>query len=414
MPAETIPRLVAQLRRPPESSDADGDLVERFVRSGDEAAFAALVRRHAGMVLGVCRRVLGNHADADDACQATFLILVRKAGSIRPRGNVGGWLHGVARNTARRARRMAARRQRWEQVAGRIPRSAGSDPDLRVIIDHELGRLPDRYRSPVVLCDLEGMTRAEAARHLGCAEGTVASRLSRARQILARRLIRAGLGIPASGAGVAFATEAQGMPPALVESIVETAAGRSDAPAAVTQLTIGVLRTMRLQRFSMMAAALFVAGIAGLAVREALPTVSGQAPPPKSAASKVEAVPVEKDAAPGLTLQDVPPVVVKTVPVAGADDVDPAITEIKVTFSKDMLDESWSWAQVSEETFPKSEGDKPIHYEKDKRTCVMKVKLEPGKTYALWVNSEKFGNFKDAGGQSAVPYLLVFKTKKKD
>lgn len=111
-----------------------------------------------------------------------------------------------------------------------------------------------------------------------------------------------------------------------------------------------------------------------------------------------------------ITLETVPPVVVKTVPEAGAGEVDPKLTEIKVTFSKDMQDASWSWATLSKESFPKMDG-KP-KYLADKRTCVLPVKLEPGKTYAIWVNSEKFGNFKDADGRSAVPYLLVFKTKK--
>lgn len=111
-----------------------------------------------------------------------------------------------------------------------------------------------------------------------------------------------------------------------------------------------------------------------------------------------------------VTLDSVPPVVVKTVPRAGADDVDPKLTAIKVTFSKDMEDGSWSWATLSKENFPKVDG-KP-KYLADRRTCVLPVKLEPGKTYAIWVNSEKFNNFKDAGGRSAVPYLLVFKTKK--
>ena len=111
-----------------------------------------------------------------------------------------------------------------------------------------------------------------------------------------------------------------------------------------------------------------------------------------------------------VTLKSVPPAVVKTVPEAGADDVDPKLTEIKVTFSKDMQDESWSWSSLSKESFPKM-GGKP-KYLADKRTCVLPVKLEPGKTYAIWVNSEKFSNFKDADGRSAVPYLLVFKTKK--
>jgi hypothetical protein len=108
--------------------------------------------------------------------------------------------------------------------------------------------------------------------------------------------------------------------------------------------------------------------------------------------------------------ESVPPVVVKTVPEAGAAEVDPKLTEIKVTFSKDMRDGSWSWSTLSKESFPTVDG-KP-KYLKDKRTCELPVKLEPGKTYALWVNSEKFDNFKDTGGRSAVPYLLVFKTKK--
>jgi RNA polymerase sigma-70 factor (ECF subfamily) len=110
-----------------------------------------------------------------------------------------------------------------------------------------------------------------------------------------------------------------------------------------------------------------------------------------------------------VTVDSVPPVVVKTVPEAGATDVDPKLTEIKVTFSKDMQDASWSWSSLTKETYPTIDG-KPKY--DDKRTCVLPVKLEAGKTYALWVNSEKFTNFKDANGQSAVPYLLVFQTKK--
>ncbi len=111
-----------------------------------------------------------------------------------------------------------------------------------------------------------------------------------------------------------------------------------------------------------------------------------------------------------ISVESAPPVIVKTLPQAGAADVDVKTTEIQVTFSKDMMDQSWSWSQLSDETFPKFTG-KP-KYQKDKRTCVVSVKLEPGKTYAIWLNSEKFGNFKDADGRPAVPYLLVFKTAK--
>ncbi|HEY2588776.1 MAG TPA: Ig-like domain-containing protein [Tepidisphaeraceae bacterium] len=110
-----------------------------------------------------------------------------------------------------------------------------------------------------------------------------------------------------------------------------------------------------------------------------------------------------------VTLKTAPPVVVKTEPMAGADKVDPNLKEIRVTFSKEMTDGSWSWSTASEDTFPEIDG-KP-HYLSDKRTCALPVKLKPGKTYAIWVNSENFGNFKDKDGRSAVPYLLVFETK---
>jgi RNA polymerase sigma-70 factor (ECF subfamily) len=113
-----------------------------------------------------------------------------------------------------------------------------------------------------------------------------------------------------------------------------------------------------------------------------------------------------------ITLETAPPVVVKTMPQAGDGEVDPALTEIQVTFSKDMADGSWSWATASKASFPTIDG-KP-KYLKDQRTCVLPVKLEPGKTYAVWINSAKFKNFKDADGRSAVPYLLVFRTKKAD
>lgn len=114
-------------------------------------------------------------------------------------------------------------------------------------------------------------------------------------------------------------------------------------------------------------------------------------------------------AADDVSLQTVPPVVVKTLPEAGTDQVDASLTAIKVTFSKEMKDGSWSWSTVSKDSFPEISG-KP-HYLADKRTCVLPVRLKPGTTYAIWVNGEKFGNFKDASGQPAVPYLLVFKTR---
>ena len=122
---------------------------------------------------------------------------------------------------------------------------------------------------------------------------------------------------------------------------------------------------------------------------------------------------VPDDAQPGATVsvQSMPPSVVRTEPPAGDTQVDAAkVTEIRATFSKEMADKSWSWAQIAEDTFPKVAGE--IRYEKDGRTCVIPVKLEPGKTYVLWLNTARFQNFKDVAGQAAVPYLLVFETKK--
>ncbi len=120
--------------------------------------------------------------------------------------------------------------------------------------------------------------------------------------------------------------------------------------------------------------------------------------------------PAEDEKKPAVSVKEMAPVVVGTVPQAGDTKVDARkLKEIRVTFSKDMMDKSWSWSQISDETFPKSNGK--VHYEKDRRTCVLPVKLEAGKTYVIWLNSEKFGNFKDADGRSAIPYLLVFETK---
>lgn len=411
MPAELIPRLLAQLRRSaPADPLSDAALLDRFVTARDDAAFTALVHRHTPMVLGVCRRILRNEADAEDACQATFLVFVRKAGSIRPQAMVGGWLHGVARNTARRARLMALRRLRHEATAGAVPRRCPVEAELREVIDRELERLPGRYKTPVVLCDLEGLSREEAARQLGWPAGTVASRLARGRRLLAGRLTRAGVVGSSAMVSIAAASAAAGMRPGLVEQLVTCARAPAGSPAALV-LAQGVLRTMTLKRFSTVAAGLVLAAIVVPAARELMPAAVAQAPP---AASRAGAPAPPRAAEDSITVQNLPPVVVKTSPVAGTEDVDPNVSEIKVTFSKEMADESWSWSQLSDDTFPKTVGDKPIHYEKDRRTCVLKVKLEPGKTYAMWLNSNNFKNFKDAGGRPAVPYLLVFRTKKAD
>ena len=160
----------------------DGELLARFLRSRDDNALAALVRRHAPMVWGVCRRLLHSHHDAEDAFQATFLVLVKKAADVPGRA-VANWLYGVARQTAVRLRATAAKRRRRETQVVTMPEPTVAevrDADWQSVLDEELGRLPDHYRGVIVLSDLEGLTRREVARHLGIPEGSVASRLARA------------------------------------------------------------------------------------------------------------------------------------------------------------------------------------------------------------------------------------------
>src|SRR5262249_42664793 len=153
----------------------DGQLLGCFLTQRDDAAFAALVRRHGPMVWGVCRRVLRDYHDAEDAFQATFLVLVRKAATVEPKEMVANWLYGVAYQTALKTRSAAARRKERERQVVAMPEPAFEEQhvwhDLQPLLDHELSRLPDTYRVPIVLCDLEGKTRKEAARHLGWPEG---------------------------------------------------------------------------------------------------------------------------------------------------------------------------------------------------------------------------------------------------
>jgi RNA polymerase sigma factor (sigma-70 family) len=228
---------------------SDGQLLERYRHGSDPAAFADLVRRHGPMVLGVCRRILHDAADADDAFQATFLVLLRKAAAIGRGEAVGSWLYKVAYRTALRARHTAARRRAREApaVVSVEPATADPDPtwrDLRPVLDQELARLPEVYRRPVVLCYLEGKTKEQAARQLGWPTGTVSGRLARAKDLLRHRLTRRGLALPAA-ALAALLTEraAVAVPAALLERTQSLVTGTA-APAAAAALSHGVMRTM--------------------------------------------------------------------------------------------------------------------------------------------------------------------------
>jgi len=263
-----IQHLLADLR-PEGDGMTDGELLARFVRSRDEDALAVLVRRHASMVWGVCRRLL-NHHDAEDAFQATFLVLVRKAADV-PGQAVANWLYGVARQTVVRLRATAAKKGRRETQVVNMPEPTVAevrDADLQVAVDEELSRLPDHYRGVVVLCDLEGMTRKEAARQLGIPEGSVASRLARARALLAKRLALRGVVFSGTVAAVLSGSESASASPALVASTINAAsvlaAGKAAATGAISvkvaALTDGVMKAMLITKLKSAIAVVFVLG----------------------------------------------------------------------------------------------------------------------------------------------------------
>jgi RNA polymerase sigma factor (sigma-70 family) len=255
----------------------DRQLLERFVRDRDANAFAGLVQRHGPMVLGVCRRVLRNADDAEDAFQATFLVLVHKARAIGRPDRLGNWLYGVAYRTALRARSYAARRRIQEERVIQMP---AADPalevaakDLRQALDRELAGLSEKYRLPLVLCYLEGMSTDEVASQLGCARGTVLSRLARGRERLRRRLVRRGLVLSVAlfAAALADSTAPAALQAALAESTIKaavvTAAGQATAAGAVSAhvvaLTKGVVRSMLWTKLKIAGVVLIAVTMAG-------------------------------------------------------------------------------------------------------------------------------------------------------
>ncbi len=299
----------------------DAQLLGYFLECGDEAAFAALVRRHGPMVLGVCRRVLRHHHDAEDAFQATFLVLAKKARAVTPREMLGNWLYGVAYRTALEARGACARRRAREQPVADPPELQVGAPedmsDLRQLLDRELSALPDRYRALIVLCELEGRSRKEAARLLGLPEGTLSSRLARGKQLLAKRLRRKGLalcgGLTAAllGHGEALAQVPAPLTASTARAAALVAAGRSVAaplvPTKVVALMEGVLKAMLLTKLTkttataLLALAVAAALAAGLPRQPPASAARSQAAPAKGDRGKAAPKPGRKPAAVQLT-----------------------------------------------------------------------------------------------------------------
>ncbi|MCC6417132.1 MAG: sigma-70 family RNA polymerase sigma factor [Gemmataceae bacterium] len=279
----SLSRVIEHLHRVAQRDECDGStdgqLLERFITGRDERAFAALVRRHGAMVLGVCRRFLANDHDAEDAFQAAFLVLARKAASVRPRELVGNWLYGVAYRTALEARAANARRGARERQVEPMPEPAAAERerclDLQPLLDEELSRLPDRYRVPVVLCELEGRSRKEVAGQLGIPEGTLSSRLAAARKLLAGRLARRGLALSGGALTALLAESASAAVPAsLVASTVKAAAlvaaGEAAAVGLVSAraaaLAKGVMQGMFLSKLKIGAVLFLALGVLGVGI----------------------------------------------------------------------------------------------------------------------------------------------------
>jgi len=282
MAANDRSKVIQHLRRVVLRKDGagltDAQLLQEYLSRREEAALAALVRRHGPMVWGVCRRVLQNYHDAEDAFQATFLVFVRKAASIASPELLANWLYGVAHQTARKARATAAKRKTREMQVKQMPEPAATETelwnDLQPVLDQELSRLSDKYRSAIVLCDLEGKTRKEAARQLGVPEGTLAARLARGRKMLALRLARHGLAVSAGSLAAALAQDAASasVPSAIVSATIKAAsllaAGQAAAAGGISIKAIalmeGVLKAMFLSKLKIATSIVLGIGLLGI------------------------------------------------------------------------------------------------------------------------------------------------------
>jgi RNA polymerase sigma factor (sigma-70 family) len=274
----------------------DAQLLERYATLGDDAAFEALLTRYGPMVLGVCRRRLRDGHAAEDAFQATFLVLVRKASSIRVNRSIGPWIHGVAWRVAERARVESARR-RDREVTGQAVEQAEArrDPqstrrELAEVFDEELQRLPDKYRVPVVLCHLEGLTHEEASQRLGCPVGTVSIRLTRAHARLRDRLARRGsspMALAMLKATSSGEMTGSAVPAALFDDALRASIGSGAIPPAVARLTEGVLNAMIRSKIRTAAVGLVSMGLIASLAALALATLPQSPKPGKVVNGKV-------------------------------------------------------------------------------------------------------------------------------
>jgi RNA polymerase sigma factor (sigma-70 family) len=274
MDGTKLQRMIGRVRQEINPAGAaglrDAELLQRWVLHRDEAAFEALLWRHAATVLGVCRRALGDAHEAEDAAQATFLALARKGGAIGEGQAVVAWLHTVAHRMALRARTLLPRAASLPAPhLDAFPARPADDPvwrDLRSVLDEEVSRLPLKYRAAFVVCHIEGRTNEEAARELGCPVGTIVSRLARARRRLRDRLTRRGVTLTAAAlAALTGEAASAAVPPALIREAVRAATVAATwggltgvVSTEVVALTEGVMRAMLLTKVKAIAAVVFV------------------------------------------------------------------------------------------------------------------------------------------------------------
>ncbi len=306
MSSSALAASIRQLRRTlagqQPNQDTDEQLLHAFVIQHDDSAFAALMRRHGPMVLRLCRRVLGHEQDAEDAFQATFLVLARNATALRNKSSLASWLHGTAYRTAMKAKQTAVRRRKYE---GQAPSRPSTDPadelswrEVRTLLDEEINRLPEKYRSVFVLCSLEGMCRAEAGQRLGLKERTVLSRLAEARKRLGQRLARRGVELTAVLAATTLATQpVSALSPLLIATTIKaalaTAAGEGLAgvvSVSVAELVQGMTTAMAVSRVKIAAfillAVTLLGGAGAWAYRDLAANVFTSAKPPASKADE--------------------------------------------------------------------------------------------------------------------------------
>lgn len=255
----------------------DRELLERFVTHRDEIAFEVLLARHGRMVMGVCQRILHDPVVAEDAFQATFLVLANRAASLARGDQLACWLYGVARRSALRAKVEAAKRRGRETAV--VPSQTSPDPlgeitarELSAILDEELSKLGSRYRVPLVLCYFEGQTQDQAARSCGWSRATLVRRLERGRELLKARLVRRGVGLPAALLPLLLSPESvsASLPPLLIRSTIDAAlavvTGHQVPSTAATVLAHGVLKTMFLSRLRNVLASLCLTALIGAGV----------------------------------------------------------------------------------------------------------------------------------------------------